>query len=158
MLVLVHAHVSAVAPSLISRTLGALVDELATEALSCFAKIERFGMGGMLQATLEIEFLHQTLSLHVSPEADVKLQDIYKTISQAYYRRPSSDGAAELQHELQELKRTLVLSRKCVECAPTVLRRRSTTLSYLCFRKPSGASTAGPRTTSIASQAAGSAR
>jgi len=114
MLVLVHAHVSAVAPSLIGRTLGALVDELATEALSCFAKIERFGMGGMLQATLEIEFLHQTLSMHVSPEADVKLQDIYKTISQAYYRRPSSDGAAELQHELQELKRTLVSSRKCV--------------------------------------------
>lgn len=96
-LVLVHAQVSATARPLVARTLGSLVEELAQVALDAFSKIERFGMGGMLQATLEIEFMHQTLSQHVSPLADTTLQAIYRTISQAYYRRPSPDGNGELQ-------------------------------------------------------------
>ncbi|BGP12574.1 hypothetical protein JCM10213_004839 [Rhodosporidiobolus nylandii] len=123
-LVLVHAQVSATARPLVARTLGSLVEELAQVALEAFSKVERFGMGGMLQATLEIEFMHQTLSQHVSPAADQTLQSIYKTISQSYYRRPNS-SANELQQELEGLKRTLVASR------------RATALQFLCFRKPS---------------------
>ncbi|KDE09777.1 hypothetical protein MVLG_00177 [Microbotryum lychnidis-dioicae p1A1 Lamole] len=126
-LVLVHAQVSATARPLVARTLGSLVEELAIVALDAFGKVERFGMGGMLQATLEIEFMHQTLSQHVSPLADSTLQSIYKTISQSYYRRPTPDSAQELQKELEGLKRTLVASR------------RATALQFLCFRKPSAA-------------------
>ncbi|SCV68475.1 BQ2448_596 [Microbotryum intermedium] len=126
-LVLVHAQVSATARPLVARTLGSLVEELANVALDAFGKVERFGMGGMLQATLEIEFMHQTLSQHVSPLADSTLQSIYKTISQSYYRRPTPDSAQELQKELEGLKRTLVASR------------RATALQFLCFRKPSAA-------------------
>lgn len=48
-LVLVHAEVSATARPLVSRALGSLVEELAKEALDAFGKVERFGMGGMLQ-------------------------------------------------------------------------------------------------------------
>lgn len=77
------------------------------------------------QATLEIEFMHQTLSQHVSPLADTTLQSIYKTISQSYYRRPTPNSAAELQSELEGLKRTLVASR------------RATALQFLCFRSAS---------------------
>ncbi|GAA5845225.1 hypothetical protein JCM3766R1_003363 [Sporobolomyces carnicolor] len=134
-LVLVHAQVSATAKPLVARTLGALVEELATVALEAFGKVERFGMGGMLQATLEIEFMHQTLSQHVSPTADQTLQSIYKTISQSYYRRPTPNSAAELQQELEGLKRTLVASR------------RATALQFLCFRRPSKSPSA-PQTTS----------
>ncbi|GAA5980926.1 hypothetical protein JCM10908_003921 [Rhodotorula pacifica] len=123
-LVLVHAQVSATARPLVPRTLGSLVEELAQVALDAFSKVERFGMGGMLQATLEIEFMHQTLSQHVSPRADQTLQSIYKIISQSYYRRPDS-SAQELQAELEGLKRTLVASR------------RATALQFLCFRRPS---------------------
>ncbi|GAA6063763.1 hypothetical protein JCM10212_002715, partial [Sporobolomyces blumeae] len=124
-LVLVHAQVSATARPLVARTLGSLVEELAQVALDAFSKVERFGMGGMLQATLEIEFMHQTLSQHVSPTADQTLQSIYKTISQSYYRAPTPNSAAELQQELEGLKRTLVASR------------RATALQFLCFRRPS---------------------
>ncbi|GAA5969236.1 hypothetical protein JCM11641_007520 [Rhodosporidiobolus odoratus] len=131
-LVLVHAQVSATARPLVSRTLGSLVEELAQVALESFSKVERFGMGGMLQATLEIEFMHQILSQHVSPVADQTLQSIYKTISQSYYRRPNS-SANELQQELEGLKRTLMASR------------RATALQFLCFRKPSNKP---PQTTS----------
>ncbi|GAA5945363.1 hypothetical protein JCM3775_002199 [Rhodotorula graminis] len=130
-LVLVHAQVSATARTLVARTLGSLVEELARVALEAFGKVERFGMGGMLQATLEIEFMHQTLSQHVSEQADQTLQSIYKTISQSYYRRPNS-SAQELQHELEGLKRTLVASR------------RATALQFLCFRRPSKTAAAQP--------------
>ncbi|ORY73403.1 exocyst complex component Sec5-domain-containing protein [Leucosporidium creatinivorum] len=130
-LVLVHAQVSATARPLVARTLGSLVEELAQVALDAFSKVERFGMGGMLQATLEIEFMHQTLSQHVSPLADTTLQSIYKTISQSYYRRPTPNSAAELQSELEGLKRTLVASR------------RATALQFLCFRAASKSGGAG---------------
>ena len=69
--------------------------------------------------------MHQTLSQHVSPLADSTLQSIYKTISQSYYRRPTPNSAAELQSELEGLKRTLVASR------------RATALQFLCFRAAS---------------------
>lgn len=51
-LVLVHAQVSATARPLVARTLGSLVEELAQVALDAFGKVERFGMGGMLQVSL----------------------------------------------------------------------------------------------------------
>lgn len=75
--------------------------------------------------------MHQTLSQHVSEQADQTLQSIYKTISQSYYRRPNS-SAQELQHELEGLKRTLVASR------------RATALQFLCFRRPSKTAAAQP--------------
>lgn len=46
---MVHAQVSATARPLVARTLGSLVEELASVALDAFSKVERFGMGGMLQ-------------------------------------------------------------------------------------------------------------
>lgn len=118
-----HAQVSETARPLVARTLGSLVEELARVSLEAFSKVERFGMGGMLQATLEIEFMHQTLSQHVSPVADETLQSIYKTISRSYYRKPTANSSGELQQELEGLKRTLVSSR------------RATALQFLAFRK-----------------------
>jgi exocyst complex component 2 len=68
--------------------------------------------------------MHQTLSQHVSPLADQTLQSIYRTISQSYYRKPSANGAGELQQELEGLKRTLMASR------------RATALQFLAFKAP----------------------
>lgn len=48
-LVSIHAQVSNAAEPLLERTLNALVDELADEALRCFRQVKRFGMGGMLR-------------------------------------------------------------------------------------------------------------
>ena len=97
------------------------------------------------QATLEIEFMHQTLSQHVpaGSEADTKLQEIYQTISQAYYRRSGTEAEAaeELPRELEKLKKTCVLLWTVLDLrTDTVGRRRlvasrkSTALQFLCFR------------------------
>ncbi|EED84825.1 predicted protein [Postia placenta Mad-698-R] len=119
-LVGVHAQVSAVAAPLLERTLNALVEDVAEEALRCFRQVKRFGMGGMLRATLEIEFLHQTLSRYVTSSADQTLSDLYTKISQAYARRP---GDENLQTHLDGVKKTLADTR------------RATGIEFLCFRQ-----------------------
>ncbi|TFY53460.1 hypothetical protein EVJ58_g9441 [Rhodofomes roseus] len=119
-LVGVHAQVSAAAAPLLERTLNALVEDVAEEALRCFRQVKRFGMGGMLRATLEIEFLHQTLSRYVTPSADQTLSDLYTKISQAYARRP---GDENLQANLDGVKKTLADTR------------RATGIEFLCFRQ-----------------------
>lgn len=50
-LVSTHAQVSRVAEQLLDRTLNALVEDLAEEALRCFRQVKRFGMGGMLRVS-----------------------------------------------------------------------------------------------------------
>lgn len=126
-LVQIHAQVRTVAKPLVPRAISTLLEHLAGVILEAFGQIERFGMGGMLQATLEIEFVHQTLAAHVSPRAEQLLKKIYETISKKYVRAPGAEGdceTASLQSELENVKRILVASRK------------ATALEFLCFRKP----------------------
>ncbi|KAG0140924.1 hypothetical protein CROQUDRAFT_52505 [Cronartium quercuum f. sp. fusiforme G11] len=144
-LVLVHAQVSAISgpphltsssqpatSSLVKTVLSGLIEELANQCLEAFGGVEKFGMGGMLQATLEIEFMHQTLSAYVTAQADQTLQSIYQKISSAYQRTPNADGSNEvLQKELEALKRTLQFSR------------RSTALAFVCFKKPKSSGNGG---------------
>ncbi|KAL1683156.1 exocyst complex component Sec5-domain-containing protein [Schizophyllum commune] len=119
-LVGVHAQVTKVAPALLERTFSFLVEELAEEALRCFRQVKRFGMGGMLRATLEIEFMHQTLGRYITPPAARTLSDLYTKISQAYARRP---GDENLQSNLDGVKKTLADTR------------RATGIEFLCFRQ-----------------------
>jgi exocyst complex component 2 len=62
-------------------------------------------MGGMLQATLEVEFLHQTLGSNVSKIAGETLQAVYGSIEKAY----TGDSGVEL--ELGKVKSLLHSSR-----------------------------------------------
>jgi exocyst complex component 2 len=71
------------------------------------------------QATLEIEFMHQTLSRYVTPSAASTLSEVYNKISQAYTRRP---GDENLQSNLDGVKKTLADTR------------RATGVEFLCFR------------------------
>ncbi|MBW0481318.1 hypothetical protein O181_021033 [Austropuccinia psidii MF-1] len=140
LLVLVHAQVTSVVgpasasqssgEALVNTILSTLTEELANECLKAFGSVPQFGMGGMLQATLEIEFIHRTLSSYVTPQADMTMQSIYQKIGNAYQRAmpltgaEADDTANELQRELEILKRTL---HSC---------RRTTALAFICFKKP----------------------
>ena len=57
-LVTTHAQVSSTAPAILPRVITSLVESFSAELLSAFRKVPSFCMGGMLQATLEVEFLH----------------------------------------------------------------------------------------------------
>ncbi|KAG8807479.1 hypothetical protein FRC17_004444 [Serendipita sp. 399] len=121
-LVGVHAEVSAITKNLLERTLTALIVEIVNEALECFRQIKKFGMGGMLRATLEIEFMHQTLVQYVNESANWTLKEVYTTISKAFARRPGADE--NLQRELDGVKQTLYDTR------------RITAIEFKCFRRP----------------------
>ncbi|KAI8987114.1 exocyst complex component Sec5-domain-containing protein [Pilobolus umbonatus] len=112
LLVMVHSQISSVAKQLVPRALSSLLETMASDCLESFRQVERFGMGGMLQATLEIEFMHQTLSQYVTPTASNTLQSIYQTIEQAY--DPQQQQSGNLQSELSHVKDLLVFSRKSI--------------------------------------------
>ncbi|KAG8978244.1 hypothetical protein FRB90_008536, partial [Tulasnella sp. 427] len=117
-----HSKVSAVSKTLLERTMTTLVADLTSEALKCFKQIRKFGMGGMLRATLEIEFIHQTLQQYVTPATSTTFTDIYTTISDCYERRPDSDQQ-DLQAQLNGVKQTLSDARK------------ATAINFVCFRR-----------------------
>ncbi|KAF7761527.1 hypothetical protein Agabi119p4_9519 [Agaricus bisporus var. burnettii] len=124
-LVGIHAQICSVADSLLDRIINEVVEQLAEEGLRCFRQIKRFGMGGMLRATLEIEFMHQTLARHVTSSAAETLSSLYNKISQAYHRRP---GDENFQANLDCVKKTLAETR------------RSTQREFLCFRQTKSSS------------------
>ncbi|KAF8699849.1 Exocyst complex component Sec5, partial [Rhizoctonia solani] len=74
------------------------------------------------QATLEIEFFHQTLMRFCTPAALKTLTEIYETISRAYHRKPGQ--TEDLQQELDGVKKTLNDTR------------RATQIEFLCFKVP----------------------
>lgn len=74
----------------------------------------------MIQATLEVEFMHQMLGRYVTQPATETLSELYNTISQAYARRPTDDS---LQTSLDGVKRILADTR------------RATGVEFLCFRQ-----------------------
>ncbi|KAG0222103.1 hypothetical protein BGX31_009344 [Mortierella sp. GBA43] len=119
-LVVVHSQITEIAPPLVNRALSALFVNMAQDCLKCFQQVERFGMGGMLQGTLEMEFMNHTLSQYQTPASDEILQLIYSTIDQAY----QSEGGENLQVEMAALRDVLSVSRK------------STGVQFLCFKKP----------------------
>ncbi len=72
------------------------------------------------QATLEIEFIHQTVSRYVTPSAGKTLSDLYNKISQAYARKA---GDENLQEHLDGVQKTQAETR------------RATGIEFLCFRQ-----------------------
>ncbi|EIW69869.1 hypothetical protein TREMEDRAFT_29687 [Tremella mesenterica DSM 1558] len=104
MLVDTHSKVGDLAPALLPRVLEALVEVIATVALDSFQKVSKFGTGGMLTATLEFEYFHQSIGTYVTPAANESLNKVYEVISQSYRRQKSQD---EFQHELDSLRKVL---------------------------------------------------
>jgi exocyst complex component 2 len=119
-LVVVHAQISEIAPPLVFRALSALLINMAQDCLRCFQQVERFGMGGMLQATLEMEFMNHTLSQYKSPSSDEILQMIYSAVDRAY----QPEGGENLQNEMAGLKKLLMDAR------------HATQVQFMCFKKP----------------------
>jgi len=115
-LVITHAQVTNTSSATLPRVMTALVESFASDLLSCFRKIPSFCMGGMLQATLEVEFLHQTLGSNVSKTAGDTLQAVYGTIEKAYV------GVGGVDLELGKVKSLLQRSRA------------STKYVYACFK------------------------
>ncbi|ODO10434.1 hypothetical protein I350_01029 [Cryptococcus amylolentus CBS 6273] len=119
LLVDTHAQVSNIAPARLAQVLQALVGNVTQVVLGCFQRIRQYGLGGMLTATVEIEYFHSAVSLYITPQANETLTKIYDTIGSVYGRQQSPD---DLNKELDGLRRLLAASRKAMGMETLCLR------------------------------------
>ncbi|KAK4109884.1 hypothetical protein N656DRAFT_736753 [Canariomyces notabilis] len=130
-LVLVHTQVSTTAASLTTQVLSYLLEQASRELLEAFKTRARYNLEALMQATLDVEFVAQTLSHYTTDRASELQSAIYQELD----GRTDNDARARLQAELPEMR--AVLKR---------LREASKT-EFACFRKPKraagGAGSAG---------------
>lgn len=119
-LVLVHSQVSTTASSLTAQVLSFLLEQTSLQLLDAFRKRQRYTLEALMQATLDVEFIAQTLS-HYTTERTTELQgQIYAELD----GRTDNDARARLQSELPEMRN--VLKRL----------RDASKNEFACFKKP----------------------
>ncbi|ORZ32394.1 exocyst complex component Sec5-domain-containing protein [Catenaria anguillulae PL171] len=118
-LVNVHALCTRVFAPLTPRVLSAAFTSLATSILEKVRKLDANAGAALLQVTVEVEFIHQTLVRFESPPAKEALEATYFTLGGMY--RPDAGGSGGKVNEAEVVKR--VLSEAI----------RSTTVMFACF-------------------------
>ena len=118
-MVLVHSQVSTTASSLTIQVLSYLLEQVSKELLECFKLRPKYNLPALMQATLDVEFVAQTMSQYTTDKASQAQSAIYQEID----ARTDNDARARLQAELPEMR--AILKR---------LRDRSRN-EFSCFRK-----------------------
>jgi exocyst complex component 2 len=127
-LVLIHTQVSTTASSLTTEVLSYLLEQASRELLDAFKTRPRYNLEALMQATLDVEFVAQTLSHYTTDRASELQSAIYQELD----GRTDNDARARLQAELPEMR--AVLKRL----------REASKGEFACFRKPKrAAGTAG---------------
>ncbi|KAG8407090.1 Exocyst complex component S5 [Metarhizium acridum] len=118
-LVLVHSQVSTTAPSLTSQVLSFLLEQTSLQLLDAFRKRPRYSLEALMQATLDVEFVAQTLSQYTTDKASELQSQIYQELD----GRSDNDARARLQSELPEMRSILKKLRE------------ATKAEFACFKK-----------------------
>ncbi|KAJ4864651.1 exocyst complex component sec5 domain-containing protein [Trichoderma breve] len=119
-LVLVHSQVSTTAASLTPQVLSFLLEQTSLQLLDAFRKRARYSLSALIQATLDVEFIAQTLSHYTTDKASELQSQIYQELDS----RTDNDARARLQNELPEMRNVL---KKLREASKN---------EFACFRKP----------------------
>ena len=119
-IVLVHSQVSTTAPSLTTQVLSFLLEQTSVHLLEAFRQRPRYTLQALMQATLDVEFVAQTLSHYTTDRASELQSQIYAELD----GRTDNDARAKLQSELPEMRS--VLKRL----------RDASKNEFLCFKKP----------------------
>lgn len=119
-LVLVHSQVSTTAPSLSTQVLSFLLEQTSTQLLEAFRRRPRYSLEALMQATLDVEFVAQTLSHYTTDRASELQGQIYQELDS----RTDNDARVRLQSELPEMRN--VLKRL----------REASKNEFACFKKP----------------------
>lgn len=131
-LVLVHTQVSTTAPSLASQVLSYLLEQTSKELLDAFREARpRFDLAALMQATLDVEFVAQTLSQYTTERASALQAELYALLD----NRTDNQARAALQDHLPAMRD--VLKR---------LRDQSRT-EFACFKRPRRPHTGGTSAT-----------
>jgi len=102
-LVLVHTEVSTSATTLTNQILSYLLEQISTALLSAFQQRSSYNLPALMQATLDVELIAQTLSNYTTEKASELQSSIYLVLDE----RTDSDARTRLQNELPEMRATL---------------------------------------------------
>ncbi|KAI9807650.1 MAG: hypothetical protein M1825_005591 [Sarcosagium campestre] len=107
-LVLVHTQVSTTAASLTPQIMSYLLEQTSRELLDAFKLRPRYTLAALMQATVDVEFVAQTLSQYTTDRASEIQAQIYQELD----RGTDSDARARLQNELPEMRMILKTLRE----------------------------------------------
>jgi exocyst complex component 2 len=107
-LVLVHTEISTTAAPLTSPILKHLLEKYLTSLLEAFKQRSKYNLSALMQATLDVEFMAQTLSNYTTEKASQTQGDIYVLLD----KLTDNDARMKLQQGLQELRTILKTLRE----------------------------------------------
>ncbi|KAG6040703.1 hypothetical protein E4U41_007378 [Claviceps citrina] len=128
-LVLIHSQVSTTAPSLTPQVLSFLLEQTSHQLLEAFRLRPRYSLEALMQATLDVEFIAQTLSHYTTDRASELQSQIYQELD----GRTDNDARARLQSELPEMRSVL---KKLREASRN---------EFACFKKPKRSGQSAPK-------------
>lgn len=102
-LVLVHAEVSRTAPQLTNQVLSYLLEQLSSALIDAFRTRRKYTLAALMQATLDVEFLAQTLDNYTTKKAGEVQGEIYQALDE----RTDNEARMRLQKGLPEMKAIL---------------------------------------------------
>ena len=102
-LVLVHTQVSTTASSLTGQVLSYLLEQASKELLESFKQRQRYSLPALMQATLDVEFVAQTLSQYTTDRVSEMQSQIYQELDKG----TDNDARTRLQSELPEMRAVL---------------------------------------------------
>ena len=102
-LVLVHTQVSTTASSLTSQVLSFLLEQTSRELLEAFKARQTYTLSSLMQATLDVEFVAQTLSQYTTDRASEMQSQIYQELDKG----TDNESRQRLQSELPEMRAVL---------------------------------------------------
>lgn len=118
-LVLIHTQVSTTAASLTNQILSYLLGEISLALLTAFKTRRNFHLTSLMQATLDVEFISQTLSQYTTERAGALQGQIYQELD----KETDVDARKQLQVELPVMRAALKRLRE------------SCRGEFACFRK-----------------------
>lgn len=118
-LVLIHTEVSTTASTMTNQILSHLLDQVSLALLSAFKQRPHYTLPALMQATLDVELIAQTLSNYTTERASETQSQIYMVLDE----RTDQDARMKLQGELPEMRAVLKKLRE------------STKGQFGCFKK-----------------------
>ncbi|TVY82514.1 Exocyst complex component SEC5 [Lachnellula suecica] len=102
-LVLVHTQVSTTAATLTAQVLSFLLEQVSRELLDSFKQRQRYSLSALMQATLDVEFVAQSLSQYTTDRASEIQSQIYQELDKG----TDNEARTKLQSELPEMRAVL---------------------------------------------------
>ena len=102
-LVLVHSEVTATAATLTNQILSYLLEQCSLALITAFKQRTKYSLPALMQATLDVEFMAQTLNNYTTDRAGEVQSQIYLALDE----RTDNESRARLQNELPEMRASL---------------------------------------------------